>query len=174
MSRSLVSLNSQNTHESRKLDAMGLLNSCGSTWIPAWISIHIPNELWGEITYPFLNLNGETIEAWEWISNPIPHLILDVITYPFRVLKLIHINKRGHSWQLNPRIVQIYYVVETMSDQRNYVRKNASIFAVGTGQWMTIPQTLCAKISASTVPVPMTRSISFLLMPWLLLLPGYQ
>ena len=133
MSRSLVSLNSQNTHESRKLDAMGLLNSHGWTWIPAWISNHTPNGLWGEIGYPFPNFNGETIEFWEWISNSILHFILDVFAYPFREFKLIHVNKRGHSWQLDPRIVLIYHVVETMSDQRNYVRKNAFIFAVDRG-----------------------------------------
>ena len=26
-----------------------------------------------EITYPFPNFNGRTVEAWEWISNFIPH-----------------------------------------------------------------------------------------------------
>ena len=35
-----------------------------------------------EITYPFLNFNGETVEVKEWISNYILHFIMDVITYP--------------------------------------------------------------------------------------------
>ena len=38
--------------------------------------------MWGEITYPFPNFNGCTIELWEWISNCIPHFIGHVISYP--------------------------------------------------------------------------------------------
>ena len=30
------------------------------------------SNVWDEITYPFLNFNGYTIEVWEWISNLIP------------------------------------------------------------------------------------------------------
>ena len=37
--------------------------------------------MWGEITYPFLNFNGCTVEVLEWISNFTPYFILDVITY---------------------------------------------------------------------------------------------
>ena len=36
----------------------------------------------GEITYPFRNFNGVTVEVMEWMSNFIPHLIGHVITYP--------------------------------------------------------------------------------------------
>ena len=36
-----------------------------------------------EITYPFPNFNGTTVEVWEWISNLILHFIRNVITYPF-------------------------------------------------------------------------------------------
>ena len=43
----------------------------------------MPNEVWDEIAYPLLNLNGFTAEVSEWISEFIPHL------------KSIHINKRG-------------------------------------------------------------------------------
>ena len=52
------------------------------TNIPAWMSNHMPRKLWNEITYPFPNFNGVTIEVWEWISNLIPHIIMAVITYP--------------------------------------------------------------------------------------------
>ena len=38
--------------------------------------------MYDEITYPFPNLNGATIEVWEWISNLISHITMDVITYP--------------------------------------------------------------------------------------------
>ena len=34
-----------------------------------------------EITYPFLNFNGCTVEVWEWINNLIPHFTGDVITF---------------------------------------------------------------------------------------------
>ena len=37
-----------------------------------------------EITYPFQNLNGATVEVWKGISNFIPHYIVDLITYPCR------------------------------------------------------------------------------------------
>ena len=39
--------------------------------------------MWDEITYPFSNFNGCTVDVWEWINNVIPHYEIDVITYPF-------------------------------------------------------------------------------------------
>ena len=42
------------------------------TLIPAWISNYIHYKVWDEITYPFPNFNGVTVEVWEWISNFIP------------------------------------------------------------------------------------------------------
>ena len=41
----------------------------GLTLIPAWISNHTSSKLWAEITYPYPNFNGCTVEVWEWISN---------------------------------------------------------------------------------------------------------
>ena len=35
----------------------------GLTLIPAWISNHMPNKVPDEITYPFLNFNGATVEV---------------------------------------------------------------------------------------------------------------
>ena len=35
----------------------------GLTLIPAWISNHTPGKVWDEITYPFLNFNGATVEV---------------------------------------------------------------------------------------------------------------
>ena len=35
----------------------------GLTLIPAWISNHMPSKVWDEITYPFLNFNGCTVEV---------------------------------------------------------------------------------------------------------------
>ena len=35
----------------------------GLTLIPAWISNHIHYEMYDEITYPFLNFNGATVEV---------------------------------------------------------------------------------------------------------------
>ena len=53
----------------------------GFTLIPAWISNHMPGKVCGEITNPFLNFNGCTVEVWEWISNFITHFTGHVITY---------------------------------------------------------------------------------------------
>ena len=50
------------------------------TLIPAWISNHMPTKVWGEITYPFPNFNGATVEVWKWICIFIPHFIMDMIT----------------------------------------------------------------------------------------------
>ena len=55
------------------------------TWIdliPAWISNYIHYKVWDEITYPFPNFNGCTVEVWEWITNFIPHFTRCVMTYP--------------------------------------------------------------------------------------------
>ena len=35
----------------------------GLTLIPAWISNHMPNKMWDDITYPFLNFNSCTVEV---------------------------------------------------------------------------------------------------------------
>ena len=48
----------------------------------AWVSNHMPGKVWDEITYPFPNFNGATVEVWEWISSFIPHYVMDAITYP--------------------------------------------------------------------------------------------
>ena len=48
----------------------------------AWISNHMHFIMWDEITYPFPNFNGGTVEVWEWISDFIPHYTWFLITYP--------------------------------------------------------------------------------------------
>ena len=53
-----------------------------STSIPPWISNYIQYNMWDEITYPFPNFNGATVEVWEWISDFIPHFNGRVIMYP--------------------------------------------------------------------------------------------
>ena len=35
----------------------------GLTLILAWISNHMASKMWDEITYPFLNFNGATVEV---------------------------------------------------------------------------------------------------------------
>ena len=46
------------------------------TWINFNLSIiksnHMPSKLWDEITYPFPNVNGCTVEVKQWISHFIP------------------------------------------------------------------------------------------------------
>ena len=37
--------------------------------------------VWDEITSPFLNFNGCTVDVWERIRNFIPHFIMDEFTY---------------------------------------------------------------------------------------------
>ena len=45
------------------IDTSGPFYLHGLTLIPAWISNYIHYKVWDEITYPFLNLNGETVEV---------------------------------------------------------------------------------------------------------------
>ena len=67
----------------------------GLTLIPTRISNHMSNKVLGEITYPFPNSSGATVEIWEWISNFITHYMMYVITYQCR-FKLNHVSKRRH------------------------------------------------------------------------------
>ena len=50
----------------RKTDQMHIM-SCNTKKKklipPAWISNHIHYKVWDEITYPFLNFNGATVEV---------------------------------------------------------------------------------------------------------------
>ena len=67
----------------------------GLTLIPAWISNRIHYNVWDEITYPFLNFNGATVEIHQWISNFIPHFSGHAIASPCWLLKLNHVCKKG-------------------------------------------------------------------------------
>ena len=52
------------------------------TLIPTWISKYTHYNARGEITNPFPNFHGVTVEVWEWIRNFIPHFTGYVIIYP--------------------------------------------------------------------------------------------
>ena len=60
------------------------LGPLGLTLISAQISNYIHHIVLDEITYPFPNFNGATVEVWGWISNFIRHFTGQVITYPCR------------------------------------------------------------------------------------------
>ena len=66
------------TGASKKITFMGPLLLI---WVNfnAWISNHMPSNVWDDISYPFPNFNGYTVEVWEW-TIPL-HIIIDVITY---------------------------------------------------------------------------------------------
>ena len=49
---------------------------------PSFANNQAPSKVRHEITCPFPNFNGATVEVWEWISNFIPPFTMDVITYP--------------------------------------------------------------------------------------------
>ena len=48
---------------------------------PASIRNYTHYKMWDEISYPFPNFNGSTVDVWEWITDFIPHFIMDVLTY---------------------------------------------------------------------------------------------
>ena len=55
-----------------------------------------------EITYPFPNFSGCTVNVCEWINNFIPHFVMDVITYPAGV-KGIPVSKTNR-WSYSQRV----------------------------------------------------------------------
>ena len=65
-----------------KYNTRGPFYHHGLTLIPTWISNHMPRKVWAEISYPFPNFNGCTVEFWELITNFIPLFIMDPITHP--------------------------------------------------------------------------------------------
>ena len=56
----------------------------------------MPSKVWDEITYPFPNFNGATVEVWEWISNFDPNLLMDLITYSCKEHNLQYIPENMH------------------------------------------------------------------------------
>ena len=46
-------------------------------------------KVWDDITNPFPNYNGATVEVWEWISNFIPQ---------FDGYEIIHASKKGQMY----------------------------------------------------------------------------
>ena len=51
--------------------------------IQGGISNYVPYKVWDEITYPFPNFNGCTVEIWKRISNFVPHITEHMFTYPW-------------------------------------------------------------------------------------------
>ena len=56
-------INKKSSHTSILLPPPVALLLYGLTSIPAWISNYIHYNVWNEITYPFLNFNGVTVEV---------------------------------------------------------------------------------------------------------------
>ena len=56
--------------------------------IPSWVRNYIHYKVRDAITYPFPNLNCETVEIWEWMSNFILHFTRYSITYPCWIIKV--------------------------------------------------------------------------------------
>ena len=78
------------------VDIKGPFHWRGLTLIPAWISNHMLSKMWYEITYPFPNLYGATVEVWEWIRNFIPYFIYKGSNYLSMLgFKLMQVNKKG-------------------------------------------------------------------------------
>ena len=69
-------------HLANATDSRGPFQEHGLTLIPTRISNDTHIKVGDEITYPFPNVNGGTVEVWEWISNFILHFMMDAITYP--------------------------------------------------------------------------------------------
>ena len=97
----------------------------------------MPGKVWDEITYPFLNLNGCTVEVKQWISNFIPNFIMDIITYPCFWLKLNHACKGGPRCWFHPiSLAWIFYVTVQSRRQQRYdvCTSRAPVVTCGHGE----------------------------------------
>ena len=82
---------------SDKLCVPKLLLLNGLTLIPGWIDNHVHHNVWNEITYPFPNLDGTTVEVREWISKFIPRFTGHMIIFHVGMkIYFVHVSKRGH------------------------------------------------------------------------------
>ena len=54
----------------------------------------MPNDVCNEITNPFSNFNGATVEVWEWIGNIITQIIIGVIIYKYMTVEILKPNIR--------------------------------------------------------------------------------
>ena len=59
-----------------------LVNGYMRPLLQTWISNYIHNKVGDEITYPYPNFAGCTIEVYEWIYNFIPDFTEQFMTYP--------------------------------------------------------------------------------------------
>ena len=73
-----------NVPESRGPFYCAILTTCITHWVFFYKHglTHIRSEVWGEITFPFQNLNVATAEVGEWISNSMLHCTGYIISYP--------------------------------------------------------------------------------------------
>ena len=53
------------------------------------------DKVWGEISYPFPNFNGATVEVWEWLSNLYPTLHNGCNDLSMLISKAIHVSERA-------------------------------------------------------------------------------
>ena len=58
--------------------------------------------MWNEITHPFPNFNGTTVEVWDWISNIISHITGHVILCMLG-FKLNHVSIRDQRSVASPK-----------------------------------------------------------------------
>ena len=99
----------QNKDRPRRQDRKDTMNN-GQASVPNGYINHADQENTGtncfvswneyEITYPFPNFNGATVEVWKWIGNFISYFSVYVITLSMLGLKLIHVVKEalGDHW----------------------------------------------------------------------------
>ena len=64
--------------------------------ISTWLSNHIVSKVWHEITDPFPNFNGCSIEVWEWISKFISHLITDHVLQSYLEIPKVSVHYQSH------------------------------------------------------------------------------
>ena len=84
---------------------MGQLSLLSGVSILTWISNHMPSKVWYEMTYPFPNFNGWSVEVWEWVSHFIPRFTMYVIIYPWWDLSWSILEKGPGRSQISFRII---------------------------------------------------------------------
>ena len=116
--------------------------------------------MWDEITYPFPNFKGGTVEVWEWISNFIPHFTMHVITYQYSILglKLNNVSKMGPKPLCDNHLARLSlcsYALWTGFCYR-WERKKSFLEGVN-GKYPGFLQDFCSKFLVTMVEFPTRR-----------------
>ena len=104
--------------------------------------------VWVEITFPFPNFNGSSVEVWEWISNIAPRFLMDLIINPWSIL----VQGAPEVWGIDKKsLVTLWDVITHTGTIFNYVWAQLTS-QLGHG-WVNIHQSKSLHIINCPCPI---------------------